>query len=905
MVQVPSRPGSRWGGKSKRALPATRLLGWLVTMLLTAGFVLALMQFRVSSLVPPGGSEVAPQPSRSQLAPGQPQKRLDGLILKTVLPMPTQGPNLLQAFNWQPYGQGFQKQGDIWICHNSHDTSEQRGLYQHVILNQSRPEPIVAMAASKAEAVHGPVEGNYALYVDLRYQDGTPLYGQQAPFQAGTHDWQERRVLILPEKPVHSLTMYLLFRNCRGKVYFKEPRLVVVPIKGTLCLFEGATVRLVDRPHEGFQVRDVAAGSNFVRIEREALGIRLECRQTDGPEGVRFFDVQLQDTTGKDRAISLIYALRIPRQSDSSSPGTGSSVQSVSVSSAPKKKPGASDAKAAEAVWGKPSSSETISGASSDKEDLFWLVDPRREEPIRPGREYLNASRWNCGATGYLSRYPFGAVRRGKQGWGIGIDMMEPAFFRVGYHGTTEELYLAYDLGLTPEKPSAKVRFCTFSFDASWGFRSALARYYEIFPRAFQCRTPQQGLWMPFAKISEVQGWEDFGFKFKEGDNEPDWDDAHGIITFRYTEPMTWWMPMPKQMPRTMEAALAEAKRLADIGNPHAKALFTSGFHNAEGQFPARLLNTPWCDGAVWSMNSIPSLPGEPTDFSLKWNAKIRKLLYWPNRKEGLDGEYIDSSEGYVTDVLNFRREHFRFAERPLSFCQHTHRPAMFRGLIVFEYVRAIAKDIHAMGKLMMANGTPTQLCWLCPMLEVMGTETDWHIQGQWQPMSDSELLYRRALCKGKPYCFLMNTNFDQFGPELVEKYMKRCLAYGMFPGFFSPDASTGHYFTRPELYNRDRHLFKKYIPLCRRVAEAGWEPIPLAHSDNPKVYVERFGRRYLTVFNDSPQPQTATIRLEGLQPTRPETPELVHSGKIVWKEGQTTLSLGPEDVALLDLQPE
>ena len=70
--------------------------------------------------------------------------------------------------------------------------------------------------------------------------------------------------------------------------------------------------------------------------------------------------------------------------------------------------------------------------------------------------------------------------------------------------------------------------------------------------------TPEQGLWMPFARISQVEGWKDFGFKFKEGNNETQWDDRHGIITFRYTEPMTWWMRMPKEMPRTMDAALAE-----------------------------------------------------------------------------------------------------------------------------------------------------------------------------------------------------------------------------------------------------------------------------------------------------------------------------------------------------------
>ena len=304
---------------------------------------------------------------------------------------------------------------------------------------------------------------------------------------------------------------------------------------------------------------------------------------------------------------------------------------------------------------------------------------------------------------------------------------------------------------------------------------------------------------MPFARISQVEGWEDFGFKFKEGNNETAWDDGHDIITFRYTEPMTWWMRMPEAMPRTRQAALAEAKRLAEgKTNDSAKALFTSGYHDQDGKLPSRLLDTPWCNGAVWSMNSMPGIAGEVTDFKNKWNAELKDRLYGPRRTGDLDGEYVDSSEGYVTDELDFRRDHFAAARTPLTFSQETHKPAIFRGLIAFEYVRGIARDVHDMDKLMMANSTPIRLCWLAPMLDVMGTETDWNPGGTWRPMSDAELLYRRAMCKGKPFCFLMNTRFEEFSHELVERYMKRALAYGMFPGFFSHNASQGHYFTRP-----------------------------------------------------------------------------------------------------------
>ncbi len=478
-------------------------------------------------------------------------------------------------------------------------------------------------------------------------------------------------------------------------------------------------------------------------------------------------NARLTDTTGKDRAITLVYTMPV------------------------------------------------------DGDGWRWLADPRREEPAQSPREYRLT-----GSGGRISMYPLAAVAKGNAGRAIMLDMAMPACFRVGFSAASRELYIAYDLGLTPEKTAADLRFCTMSFDATWGFRGAVEAMYAIFPDYFRSRTPQQGLWMPFAKISKVEGWEDFGFKFKEGNDETEWDDAHGILTFRYTEPMTWWMKMPKEMSRTIDAALAEAKRLAAKGDKSAQALLTSGIQDERGQFCSQLLDTPWCDGAVWSINSSPGVAGDATDFKNKWNKPLIEKLYGPAAKGKLDGEYVDSSEGYVTEELNFRREHFATARALLTFSPASHKPAIFRGLIAYEYVRGLAEDVHGMGKLMMANGAPHALCWLTPWLDVMGTETDWNPGGKWRPMSDDQLLYRRSLCGPKPYCFLMNTPFERFTYEHSEKYMRRCLAYGMFPGYFSADASTGQYFTRKELYNRNRPLFRKYVPLCKLVAEAGWQPI-------------------------------------------------------------------------------
>jgi hypothetical protein len=135
---------------------------------------------------------------------------------------------------------------------------------------------------------------------------------------------------------------------------------------------------------------------------------------------------------------------------------------------------------------------------------------------------------------------------------------------------------------------------------------------------------------------------------------------------------------------------------------------------------------------------------------------------------------------------------------------------------------------------------------------------------------------------------------------------MKRALAYGMFPGFFSHNASQGHYFTRPALYDRDRPLFKKYVPICKVVAEAGWEPITRAKSSDERVHVERFGRvekgpLYLTVFNDSNVPRTAEISLDC--PAPESCQDLVSGRTVRWENRAIRLTLPGDDVAVIELR--
>jgi len=777
----------------------------------------------------------------------------DGTLVKRVVEdglaerLTPLAPELAEA-----YEAGFTRDGAEYVCDNGVQASQQRGVMWSVELNQSQPGPVVASAWARAEQAEGAPNSDFSLYLDIEYTDGTPLWGQVAPFDPDpTAGWQRREVVLTLDRPIRHISYYLLYRNRAGRVRFKDARLGTFDA-GDLLRFEGTLTEQVVAPRRGFLIRDVAQESGFVSIAREALGVRLTTH-VQRAAGVTFYDVSLQELTGQDRAVTLVYSLPQP-------PGP-----------------------------------------------LVWFHDPRQTNALDGCLvEVMNTTRRQVGANGQLSRYPFGAVAAGGKGCAVGIDTATPLYFRVGCQPWTRELFLSCDIGFAPEKQTADFRFCVFDFNSDDGFRGALARYYELYPDAFATRINEQGVWMPFAPISAVQGWQDFGFRFKEGDDETAWDDAHDILTFHYTEPMTWWMALEGEGPHTLENGLEEAQRLAAVGDPAGLAWESSAFKDEAGQVPGRVLDTPWCTGVVWSVNSAPGVPGTVTDFSNKWSAAYIEQQYGTGGTARCDGEYIDSAEAYVTDELNFRRDHFASAARPLCYALGSRRVGIYKGMIGFEYVRELAREMHERGRYTMANSTPSSWCWLAPMLDVMGTETNWKRDGEWRPMSDEELLYRRAMCKGKPFCFLMNTDFSAFSYEDSEKFMRRVLAYGMFPGFFSADASTGHYFTRPELYNRDRPLFQKYIPLCRLVAEAGWEPVTGARSDNASMTLERFGCQpgtcYLTIFNHSETRQQATVTLTTL--AQPSTcRDLVRDTAVTWQDKQTAIELDAGDVCVLALE--
>ncbi|MGC9004618.1 MAG: hypothetical protein ACP5KZ_07970 [bacterium] len=925
---------------------------------------------------------------------------------------------------WQGWGLGYEVEESLSHsgkrsakCQSS-DPKKEYGIFQAVVLNQEKPIPILAQCFSRAENVSGTPDSGYSLYLDIDFADGSHLWGRTAPFSCGTHDWERRTVWVFPEKPIKQLYIYGLFRGHTGTVWFDDFSLTQlegvqlfdgVPIQsiplsspppqltlslktpdGFILTFDKTTGQVIgeDNRRGGFYLRDVAKGSDFRqplgemketedKLVWEAVDEELQLRLSvsyslNKEEGFIKVDGIVEDISKRDRAVSVYFSLPI------------------------------------------------------DAVGWLWSNDMRDEEKIEAGRSYIKAIQVPAGANGAMSWYPLACLSGDREGIAMAIPLDEPRLYRISYDAQEREFFIAYDFALVPDSekfPSkADFHFIIYPIDPHWRMRSALQKYYDIFPQYFKKRVKKEGIWMPFADISTVKGFEDFYFAFQEGAPNPAFDEEHGIYSFIYVEPASHWLSMPPDAPRTYEGAMEvlekDLKGERGEGNRDmAIATLTSGIQGPDGKLFCVITKAPWCDGALFLLNPDPDVPttselplnkamvmlrsvepalseefitiegwgkygegykiderirhsgkrsirceakdggrelgasqtiilnqkepklveitawskaegvtGEPnsdysvyvdvyyTDGTPQWGLNVpfsvgthdwekkglqlllpkpiasltvyllfrrthkgtvwfddvsitelgsdKNLLKNPGfegkiTRGRIDGVYLDSFEMGGME-LNFRREHFRSADIPLVFQRETYQPCQLFIFHSYEFEREIARRVHNRGALLFANAVLWNFPFPAHLLDVLGTEVNWLPGGEYRPDGDAIMNYRRALCYRKPYCLLMNTNYEKFNHQLVEKYFKRCLFYAIFPSFFDEEAaSKDPYWTSPrKWYERDRELFKKFLPLIIEIARAGWEPLTYATSDNERVYIERYGRAsegnlYFTVFND------------------------------------------------------
>ncbi len=96
-----------------------------------------------------------------------------------------------------------------------------RGICQTILVNQRKPSSLLLSGWSKAYRVSSATDKDYSLGVCLLYKDGT-FSKESIKFEVGTHNWVYEERIINLQKPIKYATVYIVFRQHTGTVWFDD-----------------------------------------------------------------------------------------------------------------------------------------------------------------------------------------------------------------------------------------------------------------------------------------------------------------------------------------------------------------------------------------------------------------------------------------------------------------------------------------------------------------------------------------------------------------------------------------------------------------------------------------------------------------------------------------------------------
>jgi len=526
---------------------------------------------------------------------------------------------------------------------------------------------------------------------------------------------------------------------------------------------------------------------------------------------------------------------------------------------------------------------EVIENERYDNTQL--LVDNLVKEPIRTR----------------FSRYPMSAVVAGDKGISFAVPLDEPRIFRLGYEDGF--CFVEFDFGLTQKAmkyPSqATFSFIIYKIDPDWGFRDAVSRYYQFYPHLFERRVDRGGIIMPTGRIDKIQNPEDFHilahWEFPVYDKSYyQYNNRNGYLNLHYALPGTSYTVRVDREDKEHQNAeyatqVVEERMKEALQDPEAPknilflASVRSMIKDRDGSWPFYPHYPVYAHGGmVCPCNPDPDLfsdKGYRCPNLAYYHIFVRRTfpkrsktfvtLIREGEEEGfrIDGVGIDCMAWHTLEVYNHNEEHFPYADYPLTF--HAKKPAIYNGISGYEYLKFVAEMMRGEGRFVAANlVNRVHNPWYAPLIDIPITEISKI------PQPDSICCYKRTLYYQKPFGLLLlahGSSFEDLTEEELLTYFHQSTFWGFYPSFHDAQGEYGepieYYWLKPSLYNRDRPLFKKFLPIIEELNEAGWEPVTYARTSNQNVFVERYGNTnrglYFTVWNDGDSPTTFSLEID------------------------------------------
>jgi len=529
-----------------------------------------------------------------------------------------------------------------------------------------------------------------------------------------------------------------------------------------------------------------------------------------------------------------------------------------------------------------------------DAEGWTWWDDAEERAPIEPGG--LHRLIYNCQAgVGLCSIYPWSAIDGPDAGLSLALPLSQGArVFAIEHDQRAPAMRVTFYAGLCAESGNHPSEFpfalVIYRHDPAWGMRSAMERYYALFPESFQAR-PAPERYLNYANLERfdpvthelrIQSTlapdaSDFGEGYRFIDH------VHGCYDFRMVPSEDPTRPSDDEV-RALLAQMVEEEQEHPRGYVPTAETLKKLVYGPEGQMRYIGDTRYWRPHEGYNHNDWP---GWGLNFHVNEDPGVSNYLAEVTRREfeayAAEGEHLpfeatvtaDAIEGYhsLQRYPNFRREHFATTLLPLTFGRESLLPCIPNAIWDF-HDKAWWPLTEEYEVAIYGNSNGYEQMFTMPFIDVPMIENDWDVRnpGRFERFlraSAHQKIWRFwRVCAG-------GRNAGEGDPELVRQHFVRGLAYAVYPAVYP----------LPETAGRDyRSLYRQYVPAIEQLLHAGWEPVPHARATDG-VVVERFGsfasadapgELHLTLRNYGIDPVTATVTLDRPALGIPDDAELV-----------------------------
>lgn len=506
-----------------------------------------------------------------------------------------------------------------------------------------------------------------------------------------------------------------------------------------------------------------------------------------------------------------------------------------------------------------------------------WWDDINNSKNINEGK-FANII--SFGTRGNHSPYPFCAITKKNTGLILGIPLKSPIIHRLIYSANTNSLQIEFDLGLSPYakfKSYASFEFFISKIDEpAWGFRSAVNKYSELFPKSNVLPLRKKDSWKSFKEQASFADYATLKGPIYNANPVLPFTSQPPLSNLISIEPWSISFPLPRNDDSSFneEASLMETPEYPGQSRLSA-ILLSSGTYQTKGIIPSYvsyldfnigIKRKPLCKFIV---NPHPDLLENRTKFK-EMDKRINGYLENKHSQiKIIKGVSIDSFGEWVHPQQNYRQSHWYQINSPLTFSWETKEPCQLACFNAYEYKSYIKKFLDSKDLFLMGHTLVPYFSFSYNLLDVCSQQTDWF---HWDD-NFKKYNYSRVLTDGNPFLLFNKYSLDDVRESVYfQTYLNLSLHYGFIPSIILPPQNyKGTEKLISNHINSKNILLGKYINLVQIINDAGWEPVTYAQTRNDAVLIERYGKfkdnnLYFTIFNKSNASRSVSLRLSDLK---------------------------------------